>query len=74
MGRRKENEMDQKYIREMRLPDGKRCDDCQEIAICKAVINCNGKETVCDWWPSRFVEKQSAIHGAKAQIEQGNQD
>ena len=44
--------------RDMKLPDGKTCIDCKNWNRCKALIGLTGKETSCDFSPSRFVEVQ----------------
>lgn len=43
----------------MRLPEGKTCADCKFINHCIVLINCDPKNTSCDWAPSRF--KPSAL-------------
>lgn len=43
------------------LPAGKTCRDCAHWTRCKALIqDLTGKETDCDWTPSRFRERPEA--------------
>lgn len=39
---------------DMKLPEGKTCNDCASIKTCKAFIGIKGTETTCDWYPVRF--------------------
>ena len=45
---------------DMKLPDGKTCLDCTSFRRCRNLIGIKGKETSCDWSPSRFHEDSNA--------------
>ena len=42
---------------DMKLPVGKTCGDCLHFGRCKWLVGVRGKETTCDFAPSRFQEK-----------------
>jgi hypothetical protein len=47
---------------DMKLPEGKTCSDCRSWARCKKFIgSLTGKETTCDWAPSRFEESNESL-------------
>lgn len=47
---------------DMMLPVGKTCADCRSYARCEGFIGPGiGKNTSCDWSPSRFVESRKSI-------------
>lgn len=50
-------EADRRADEEMKLPAGKACADCVHFRRCKSFIGISGRETKCDWHPSRFREK-----------------
>jgi|HubBroStandDraft_4_1064222.scaffolds.fasta_scaffold414283_4 hypothetical protein len=39
----------------MKLPAGQTCGDCGHFGRCQWLLSRNGSETVCDWFPRRFV-------------------
>lgn len=43
--------------REMVLPEGKSCGDCYYCARCVAIFGHVAADQVCDWYPSRFHER-----------------
>lgn len=43
---------------DMLLPKGKTCDDCIHIKRCSWLILRVGNEIMCDWYPSKFIERQ----------------
>ena len=45
------------YDKEMALPDGKTCGDCNHIRRCKAMFGHTEADTSCDWHPSRYLER-----------------
>jgi hypothetical protein len=46
--------------KDIALPAGKTCSDCAHWKRCKALIqSMTGKETTCDFAPSRFREKEA---------------
>lgn len=48
----------------MQLPDGKCCEDCKHWKRCKWLISTlTGKETKCDFYPSRFGIKDDRAMG-----------
>lgn len=48
------------YARERRLPTGITCASCVHAKRCDALFGAVRRGfTSCDFWPSRFVEKQS---------------
>jgi hypothetical protein len=47
---------------DMKLPVGKTCSDCRKWSQCKRIIgSLTGKETICDWAPSRFEENNESL-------------
>lgn len=46
-----------KEDREMDLPNGKTCGDCTHCRRCCSMFGHIPGDEVCDWHPSRFVEK-----------------
>lgn len=46
------------YDAEMKLPEGKRCDDCAHAKRCFGFGFSTPGRTSCDFWPSRFLELQ----------------
>lgn len=42
------------YAEEMKLPEGKTCADCTNVARCIAFGCTTFDATSCDWWPNRF--------------------
>ena len=61
-----------KIHREMRLPEGKTCNNCDWYHRCSNVIGLeNSGSTQCDWHPSRFRElvcpptKRGTAHDAQ---------
>lgn len=42
----------------MNLPEGKTCADCAHCRRCCAIFGHIPKDEVCDFYPSRFKEKQ----------------
>ena len=47
------------YDAEMKLPEGKACDDCRHCDRCFALGFSKAGNRSCDFWPSRFRAKQS---------------
>lgn len=45
---------------DMKLPDGKTCEDCWSFRRCKMLFSCPPTNTECDWSPSRFYPKRVA--------------
>lgn len=43
--------------KDMQLPAGKTCGDCQYFSHCRGMFGCDGTNTTCDWSPSRFALK-----------------
>ena len=41
----------------MDLPDGKTCGDCVHIKRCKAIFGHTETDTVCDWFPRKFRQR-----------------
>lgn len=52
---RPEDAREPDYDAEMRLPDGKTCDDCKHAKRCFAFGYSQSGRTNCDFWPSRFA-------------------
>ena len=51
------------YREEMKLPEGKVCDQCFAFRFCKG-IGCSWSGRVeCDYWPSRFIERRNDREG-----------
>ncbi len=49
------------YCREfasMNLPQGKTCGDCVHIPRCNAIYGHMASDERCDWYPSRFRERE----------------
>lgn len=44
------------YDAEMKLPEGKRCDDCFHARRCFGIGYSEPGRTACDFWPSRYRE------------------
>lgn len=42
----------------MNLPEGKTCADCVHCSRCCAIFGHIPQDQVCDWYPSRFAERQ----------------
>jgi hypothetical protein len=40
---------------DMKLPDGKTCNDCIHFQRCSWLISCSPNNTNCDWSPSKFA-------------------
>lgn len=51
------------YYAEMRLPDGRTCDDCAHSRRCFAFGFSKSGRTSCDFWPNVFQLKKSMIGG-----------
>ncbi len=45
------------YDAEMRLPDGRACDDCAHSRRCFALGFSKTGRTSCDFWPNLFRER-----------------
>lgn len=45
------------YVAEMRLPDGKTCDECVHARRCFGLGFSTPGNTSCDFWPRRYVER-----------------
>ena len=43
---------------DMKLPEGKICNDCVHIYRCSKIYGVQGTETGCDFAPSRFQHKK----------------
>jgi hypothetical protein len=43
----------------MNLPAGRTCGDCNQFQHCAALLSRIKDDEVCDWYPSRFVERIS---------------
>lgn len=41
---------------EMKLPEGKTCGDCKHLDKCERLFGVNYLNTVCDFYPPRFIE------------------
>lgn len=39
----------------MELPAGTKCGDCVHAGRCHVLFGCKPENTVCDWFPRRFV-------------------
>ena len=47
----------------MDLPTGKTCGDCFHFKrTCEWLISCNPGNVTCDWYPSRFTQKQEVAN------------
>ena len=46
------------YDAEMKLPEGKRCDDCAHAYRCFNLGYSQSGRTTCDFWPSRYRAAQ----------------
>ena len=46
---------------DMRLPEGKTCGDCIHCTRCTRLFGCVKYNSVCDWLPSRFAEKEKEV-------------
>lgn len=47
------------YEQDMKLPEGKTCDDCFAFSFCNG-IGCSWPgRTACDYWPNRFKQKRT---------------
>ena len=53
------------YDAEMRLPEGKRCDDCAHAARCFGFGFSTSGRTSCDFWPSRFLQNAPSQQAAQ---------
>jgi len=42
------------YAEEMKLPDGKMCNDCRHFKRCRSFFDCDGSKS-CDFWPNVFT-------------------
>ncbi len=42
----------------MNLPQGKTCGDCVHIPRCNAIYGHMASDEQCDWYPSRFRERE----------------
>jgi hypothetical protein len=40
-------------------PDGKTCSTCIHFERCKWLLSYSGRETSCDWIPSRYAPKEA---------------
>jgi hypothetical protein len=52
-------------------PDGKTCADCIHFKRCSWLLSYSGKETQCDWAPSRFRAKEGAALEAQQAVPPG---
>lgn len=41
----------------MNLPDGKTCGDCVHIERCEGIFGHTETDTVCDWFPRKFRQR-----------------
>ena len=48
---------------EMKLPEGKTCEDCFHLYKCTQLFNVTITNTVCDFYPSRFFELAQSKEG-----------
>ena len=46
--------------KDMDLPPGKTCGDCQHMGRCEWLIQQKPQATECDWSPSRFLERRDS--------------
>jgi hypothetical protein len=44
------------------------CSDCLNLHQCRWLLKRTGKETSCDWEPSRFRQKSSELLAIEAKI------
>jgi len=55
----KAKQIEPNYGAEMKLPDGKTCDDCQHSKRCFGFGFSKPGRTSCDFYPNVFKERQS---------------
>lgn len=46
---------------DMKLPEGKTCGDCANFEDCQFLFQCSASNTVCDWSPSYFRQRATAL-------------
>jgi len=51
--------MEDKYDKDMKLPEGKTCKDCYASYFCIGIGCTYADRTKCDYWPNRFKEKKN---------------
>ncbi len=54
---------------DMKLPQGKTCDDCEYLRRCQMLFGCKTTNTHCDFAPSRFSEKLKDLALAKIAVD-----
>lgn len=55
----------------MNLPMGITCGDCSHIGRCKAIFGHAETDTVCDWFPRRFLAAHPDAAGKEGLIKTG---
>lgn len=52
------------YDADMKLPEGKSCDDCYAAHFCFGIGCSKPGRTSCDYWPNRFREMEKQAEAA----------